>query len=75
VRGATGIIDPHRPALLIETAGALHAAAPEHIFRFRGARGYDGVLLFGGLLTSLRAFDPADAPRIKPGGWVAHPSI
>lgn len=73
MHGATGIIERHDPIFLIESAGALRAAAPEHIFWFLGARGYDGVFLFGGRLTSIRVFDPAVHQRIKPGGGEADP--
>jgi FkbM family methyltransferase len=73
LRGATRILQEHRPILLIESVRHLHAEAPGNIFGFLTDRGYEGIFLFAGQLISIRAFDLAIHQRINADGGLAHP--
>jgi FkbM family methyltransferase len=73
LRGATRILEQDRPILLVESVRLLNPEAPENVFRFLGERGYGGVFLFGGRMTSIRAFDPAVHQRIRPDGGAVEP--
>ena len=63
LRGAAGILERDRPALLVESAPILNPEAPEHVFRFLGERGYEGLFLLRRRLHSIRAFDKARHQR------------
>ena len=53
----------HRPVLLIESEKRHNAAAPESIFQFMKARGYEGFFLKRGRPFSLGAFNAAEDQR------------
>ncbi|WP_439576673.1 FkbM family methyltransferase [Elioraea sp.] len=63
LRGAAGILERDRPALLVESAPILNPEAPEHVFRFLGERGYEGLFLLRQRLHSIHAFDKARHQR------------
>jgi FkbM family methyltransferase len=75
LQGARRILEHDRPLLLIESARVLNSEAPDHVFRLLGEHGYEGVFLFGGRMTSIRAFDPAAHQRLRPDGGVADPYV
>jgi FkbM family methyltransferase len=57
LRGATRILTQDRPVLLIESTDFLCPEAPDHVFRFLGDRGYEGLFLFENRLLSIHTFE------------------
>lgn len=58
LRGAQGIIERDRPAILVEAEERHRSGTVAEIERFLSARGYSGLMLDQGRITSLNSFDP-----------------
>jgi FkbM family methyltransferase len=68
LQGALSILTTHKPNLLIESEKRHNEDAPENVFRFLEALGYQGLFLTNGALRPIREFDARLMQNVDSGG-------